>query len=118
MARPWGCRSAACSARPFATPRAIPAGARGLKAFDGAAAAMEEMREAGHHVFICTSPLSNAHWCVPEKLAWVEHHLGGSWLRRTVISADKTLVGDRLQPCILVDDRPEIKGVASPDRKS
>ncbi len=87
---------------------------RNLKAFDGAAAAMEEMREAGHHVFICTSPLSNARWCVPEKLAWVEHHLGGSWLRRTVISADKTLVGDRLQPCILVDDRPEIKGVASP----
>jgi|ERR1017187_6863310 hypothetical protein len=56
----------------------------------------------------------NAPWCVPEKLAWVQHHLGGSWLRRTVITSDKTLVGDRLQPCVLVDDRPEIKGVASP----
>jgi 5'-nucleotidase len=87
---------------------------RNLDPVDGALAALEEMRQAGHHVFICTSPLSNAPWCVPEKLAWVQHQLGGSWLRRTVITSDKTLVGDRLQPCVLVDDRPEIKGVASP----
>ena len=34
------------------------------------------MLEAGHEVFVCTSPLSGTRWCMPEKLAWVEKHLG------------------------------------------
>jgi 5'-nucleotidase len=72
------------------------------------------MLGAGHEVFLCTSPLTGSRWCVPEKLAWVEQHLGPRWLRRTIITADKTLVGDRLQRCILVDDRPVIKGLADP----
>ena len=87
---------------------------RDLTVIKYAPAALEEMLEAGHDVFLCTSQLVGSRWCVPEKLAWVEHHLGPAWLRRTVITPDKTLVGDRLQPCVLVDDRPEVKGVASP----
>lgn len=46
-------------------------------------------------VFLCTSPLTGSRWCVPEKLAWVENHLGASWLDRIIIAKDKTLAGDR-----------------------
>jgi len=84
-----------------------------LPAIAGALEALKEMREAGHDVFLCTSPLSGARWCVPEKLAWVENHLGGDWLDRVIITKDKTLVGDRRQRCVLVDDRPEITGTAN-----
>jgi 5'-nucleotidase len=87
---------------------------RNLPMIESARTALEEMLETGHDVFLCTSPVTGSRWCVPEKLAWVEHQLGPAWLRRTVITSDKTLVGDRLQPCVLVDDRPEIRGVAIP----
>lgn len=87
---------------------------RDLLAVEGAPAALEEMLKAGHDVFLCTSQLVGSRWCVPEKLDWVEHHLGGAWLRRTIITPDKTLVGDRLQPCVLIDDRPTVTGAASP----
>ncbi len=85
-----------------------------LPAIKGAPEALQEMLEAGHDVFLCTSSLIGSRWCVSEKFAWVEHHLGRAWLRRIVITTDKTLVGDRLQPCVLVDDRPTVTGVASP----
>ena len=83
-----------------------------LPAITGAVEALKEMGEAGHEVFLCTSPLTSARWCVPEKLAWVENHLGDDWLDRVIISKDKTLVGDPLQRCVLVDDRPVITGRA------
>jgi 5'-nucleotidase len=51
------------------------------------------MLGAGHEVFLCTSPLTGSRWCVPEKLAWVGQHLGPRWLRRTIITADKTWWG-------------------------
>ncbi len=85
-----------------------------LPVIAGAVAALEEMRAAGHQVFLCTSPLTGSPWCVPEKLAWVERHLGGAWLDRVIIAKDKTLVGDWRQPCVLVDDRPRITGLADP----
>ncbi len=87
---------------------------RHLPVIKGALAALAEMSEAGHEVFLCTSPLVSSRWSVPDKLAWVEQHLGTAWLRRMVITSDKTLVGDRLQPCVLIDDRPTITGVAIP----
>jgi len=87
---------------------------RNLPVIAGAPEALREMREAGHEVFLCTSPLTGSRWCVPEKLAWVENHLGASWLDRIIIAKDKTLVGDRLRQCILVDDRPVIQGLADP----
>jgi hypothetical protein len=62
-------------------------------------------------VFLCTSPVIGSRWCAQEKLAWIEHHLGRAWLRPTIITSDKT-VGDKLQPCVLVDDRPGITGAA------
>ena len=78
---------------------------RDLPAIEGSVAAMGEMLKAGHEVFLCTAPMISSRWCVQEKLAWVEHHLGRDWLRRTIIASDKTLIGDRFQPCVLIDDR-------------
>jgi 5'-nucleotidase len=49
-----------------------------LPVITGAPRAFDEMLEAGHEVFVCTSPLSGTRWCMPEKLAWVEKHLGKS----------------------------------------
>lgn len=85
-----------------------------LPVIPGALEALREMREAGHEVFVCTSPLTGSQWCVPEKLAWIESHLDRSWLDQVIIIKDKTLVGDRLQRCVLVDDRPLITGSANP----
>jgi 5'-nucleotidase len=87
---------------------------RDLPAIEGSVAAMGEMLKSGHEVFVCTAPMISSRWCVQEKLAWVEHHLGRDWLRRTIIASDKTLIGDRFQPCVLIDDRPTITGAAIP----
>lgn len=72
------------------------------------------MLRAGREVFLCTSPLTRSPWCVPEKLAWVEYHFGPSWLRRIIVTTDKTLAGDSGQLCVLVDDRDRITGLADP----
>lgn len=63
-----------------------------------------------HQVFFCSSPVTSP-WCVMEKLSWVERHFGRKWLQRTFIGRDKTLVRGH----ILIDDRPEVKGLISPD---
>jgi len=57
-----------------------------LPVIAGAARALEEMLEAGHEVFVCTSPLSGTRWCMQEKLVWVEEHLGASWVDRVIIT--------------------------------
>jgi 5'-nucleotidase len=85
-----------------------------LPVIAGVRRAFDEMLEAGHEVFVCTAPLSGTRWCMPEKLAWVEEHLGGSWVDRVIITKDKTLVGDPFRPCVLVDDRPGVGGLVKP----
>jgi 5'-nucleotidase len=85
-----------------------------LPVIAGAPRALDEMLEAGHEVFVCTSPLSGTRWCIPEKLAWVERYLGESWVDRVIITKDKTLVGDPLRRCVLVDDRPNVHGLVNP----
>jgi 5'-nucleotidase len=85
-----------------------------LPVIAGAPRALEEMLEAGHEVFVCTSPLSGTRYCMPEKLAWVEQHLGASWVDRVIITKDKTLVGDARRRCVLVDDRPGVAGLVIP----
>ena len=68
----------------------------------GAVAAMQQLADDGHEVWILTSPLSAWRHCVPEKYAWVEEHLGFEWTRRLVVAKPKWLVhGDRL-----LDDNP------------
>lgn len=78
----------------------------------GAKEALEEMREKGWEVFICTSPLSTYKNCVSEKYEWVENYLGSSWVKQVILTKDKTIIkGD-----FLIDDKPLITGVeASPE---
>ena len=76
----------------------------------GAKEALEEMREMGFEVFICSSPLSTYQNCVLEKYEWVEKHLGPSWVRQLILTKDKTMIkGD-----FLVDDKPLISGAQDP----
>lgn len=71
---------------------------------------LREWDRQGHRVFLCTAPLSYSDTCAQEKLAWVGRHLGHDFVRRTIITSDKTLVtGD-----ILLDDKPEVHGVGTP----
>jgi 5'-nucleotidase len=73
----------------------------------GGREALLEMEAMGLEVFICTSPLSTYTNCVLEKYEWVEKVLGADWVRRIILTKDKTLIkGD-----YLIDDKPEITGV-------
>lgn len=60
----------------------------------------------GVYVALCTAPTTSKH-CWQEKADWVEMYLGKEWLRRLIITKDKTqVVGD-----YLIDDKPEITGL-------
>jgi 5'-nucleotidase len=87
---------------------------RSLPVIAGAVRALEEMREAGHEVLLCTSQLSRSLWNISEKISWIVEHFGESWLDQIVIAKDKTLVGARYQRCILLDDRPQVTGRVVP----
>lgn len=81
-----------------------------LPVIQGGREALEEMLRCGYDVRICTSPLIAHEFCVPEKFAWVEKHLGVEWANRMILTRDKTLVhGD-----ILIDDKPSIIGIRTP----
>ena len=82
---------------------------REMMPMDGAKEALEEMKNMGLEVFICTSPLTTYKNCVREKYEWVENHLGADWVNRIILTKDKTIVkGD-----FLIDDKPEIIGLES-----
>jgi len=71
---------------------------------------VRSVRNAGHSVFFCTSPLRNHATCASEKIKWVARYFGAEYENKVIISSDKTLVmGD-----YLVDDRPDIHGVKEP----
>lgn len=54
-------------------------------------------------VWICTKPLEANPHCQSDKAAWVRRHLGEEWLRRLIITPDKSMVrGD-----VLLDDAPK-----------
>lgn len=83
---------------------------RNLQPIAGSVEALNELRLMGHHVYICTTPMEEFENCVLEKYYWIERHLGREWTNRTILSRDKTLV----HADILIDDRPDIKGVNKP----
>lgn len=85
----------------------------GLDPIVGAVETLHTWSRQGHKVYICTAPLMNSETCAQEKLAWVRRHVGLEFVRRTIITADKTLV----QGNFLLDDRPDITGDASPTWK-
>ena len=86
---------------------------RGLSPILGAKEALETLLAMGHDIRICSSPKRNYRFCVEEKFAWVDEHLGGAWTERIILTRDKTLVhGD-----ILIDDKPEVTGICTPTWK-
>ena len=81
-----------------------------LSPISGAKEALETMLVLGHDVRIVTAPKRKHTFCVPEKFAWIEKHLGQKFVERIVLTRDKTLVnGD-----ILIDDKPNVPGVCTP----
>jgi len=84
---------------------------KNLTLIDGALEAVTQLIKLGHDVRICTSPLSNYENCVLEKYAWVEQHFGRDFIKRIVLTKDKTLIrGD-----ILIDDKPVVTGLFYPE---
>ncbi len=83
---------------------------RSLPPIAGGLEALCEMAVLGHDLFICTSPLSQYDPCVVEKYHWVDEHLGRDWIKKIILASDKTLI----RSDILIDDKPEIKGIATP----
>ncbi len=82
-----------------------------LEPVEGAVAALQHMLELGFDVRICTAPKRQYQYCVAEKLVWIEKHLGSEFVTRTILTRDKTLV----RGVVLIDDKPEIKGVKEPE---
>ncbi len=81
-----------------------------LPPMEGSIEAVLEMSKTPNEIFFCTSPYLANPTCADDKLYWIGEHLGSSWKNRTIITSDKTVVrGD-----VLIDDRPEIKGVQIP----
>lgn len=81
-----------------------------LPPIPGALEALQEMKQAGHIVKICTSPLVRNVHSMKEKHVWVQRHLSLPWVRDLIITSDKTFVaGD-----YLIDDKPEITGLIVP----
>lgn len=82
---------------------------REMMPMNGAKDALLEMELMGHELFICTSPLSTYKNCVLEKFEWVDQFLGPEWVKRIVLTKDKTIV----KADVIIDDKPEITGVES-----
>ncbi len=84
-----------------------------LEPMPGAVEAMMDILDDGQFdPFICTAPDLDCpdQVCFSEKARSVEKHLGKEWLKRMIITKDKTLVrGD-----FLIDDKPIITGAMSP----
>jgi 5'-nucleotidase len=82
----------------------------GLKPIQGSIEAIEEIRKIVKDVAICTAPFTESRYSAQEKWEWVRDNLGTEWLKRLIITKDKTRVdGD-----ILIDDKPKISGVRTP----
>lgn len=82
-----------------------------LPPVSGAIDAVKQLVETGNQVIICTTPFSQYENCVLEKYQWLEKYLGRDFTRKIILTRDKTLIrGD-----ILIDDKPEITGIAQPE---
>jgi 5'-nucleotidase len=86
-----------------------------LEPVEGALEALKDMElncQEFIDPFICTAPeLDFANLdCHSQKARWTRNHLGEWWLRRMIITKDKTLVRGH----ILIDDKPKITGSMEP----
>ncbi len=84
---------------------------RGLPVMPGAVDAVLGMLEAGHALWVCSTPVAESAYCEGEKKSWLRAHFGETFARRMVFTHDKTLVkGD-----LLIDDKPKIVGEHTPE---
>jgi 5'-nucleotidase len=89
---------------------------RTFEPIPGAVRALREMVEAGHDVFIVSTPWSSNPTCMQDKFDWLNSHVGhydekNRWGDRLILTRDKTMIkGD-----ILIDDKPAITGAAIPE---
>jgi 5'-nucleotidase len=81
-----------------------------LDPLEGAIEAIEEIRRRVKDIAICTSPPKRNQFAIQEKYEWVRDNLGSDWLKRLIITRDKT----RIRGDILIDDKPEIRGAQIP----
>ena len=80
-----------------------------LPVIEGATLALNEIAEE-HDVSIVTSPWNTNPTCASDKLDWLERNIGEGWADRAILTKDKTMVrGD-----VLIDDKPDIKGIYLP----
>ena len=75
---------------------------------EGSTEALNGMLSLGHDVRICTSPFTRYEFCVREKYQWVERYFGKEFVRRIILTKDKTLVKGHF----LIDDKAIIEGIA------
>lgn len=90
--------------------QAAPGFFRALDPIPGSIDALREMDALKIEVFICSGPFTFYRTCLLEKYEWVEQHLGADWVKRIILTKDKTLI----QADVLIDDKPEIEGVENP----
>lgn len=69
--------------------------------------ALLEMQIMGIEVFICSSPLTIYQNCVLEKFEWIDEHLGNDWIKRIILTKDRTII----KADFLIDDRPKVEGI-------
>ena len=65
---------------------------RCMPVIEGSVSSLKEMLEMDLDPVICTSPLSDSTTCAMEKMEFIEEHLGSDWIRRVIISKDKTMI--------------------------
>ena len=81
-----------------------------LNPLPGALEAIEKIKQKAD-VAICTSFPEDIEFAVHEKYKWVRDNLNEDWLKRLIITQDKT----RVRGNILIDDKPEITGSQQPE---
>lgn len=82
---------------------------KSLEPIPGGLEAIKEM-SSRWDVVICTAFLKKYENCIGEKFEWIHNYLGNEWIKRMILTRDKTLVnGD-----YLIDDKPEQNGVCKP----
>lgn len=72
----------------------------GLEPMPGALEAIQQLRAAGHEVFIATAPSKKNPCCYSGKRIWIGEHIGMWLVKNLFIITDKSLIiGD-----VLIDD--------------
>ena len=78
-----------------------------MKPINGAIEGIKRISEY-YDTFICTSPMLSEH-CIKEKIQWIQEHLGNEWLKKLIVTKDKTVI----YGYYLIDDKPVVTGSLS-----